>query len=145
VSPDFLGYEDAIQMAQKYPEVVKDALRMKKVGNDIMALLGGREIHPINLRVGGFYKVPRKRDLLALLDDVNGDRKPRLQRPNLWPVSLFRNSSRITNMLACAIQTNTSLLKGAWSPAREWIFPSANTTITWWKARSRTQPPSTPM
>ena len=69
-APDFLGYEDAIQMAQKYPDVVKDALRMKKIGNDIMALLGGREIHPVNLRVGGFYKVPHRRDLLALLDDV---------------------------------------------------------------------------
>jgi coenzyme F420-reducing hydrogenase alpha subunit len=74
-APDFLGYEDAIRMARKYPAVVKDALRMKKVGNDIMSLLGGREIHPINLRVGGFYKVPRRRDLHALLDDVKWGRE----------------------------------------------------------------------
>ena len=57
-------------MAGKYPAVVRDALRMKKIGNDIITVLGGREIHPINLRVGGFYKVPRRRDLAGLLDDV---------------------------------------------------------------------------
>ena len=69
-APDFLGFEDAIRMAKKYPDVVNNALRMKKIGNAIVALLGGREIHPINLRVGGFYKVPNKRDLRMLLDDI---------------------------------------------------------------------------
>ncbi|MDP2653742.1 MAG: nickel-dependent hydrogenase large subunit [Candidatus Omnitrophota bacterium] len=69
-APDFLGYEDAIQMAKDHPEVVKNALRLKKIGNDIMVVLGGREIHPINLKVGGFYKVPKKRDLRLLLDDL---------------------------------------------------------------------------
>jgi coenzyme F420-reducing hydrogenase alpha subunit len=69
-APDFLGYQDAVQMAKDHPDLVKSALRIKKAGNGIMALLGGREIHPINVRVGGFYKVPRKRDLLALRDEL---------------------------------------------------------------------------
>src|SRR3989338_10392252 len=58
-APDFLGYPDAVQMAKDHPDVVKNALRLKKIGNDIMILLGGREIHPINLKVGGFYKAPK--------------------------------------------------------------------------------------
>ena len=57
-APDFLGYEDAIQMAGDHPELVSRRCGMKKVGNDIVTLLGGREIHPINVRVGGFYRVP---------------------------------------------------------------------------------------
>jgi sulfhydrogenase subunit alpha len=57
-APDFLGYDDAIQMAGDYPEIVERALRLKKAGNDIVALLGGREIHPINVRIGGFYRIP---------------------------------------------------------------------------------------
>src|SRR3989338_4843189 len=69
-APDFLGYEDAIQMAKDHPDVVKTELRLKKAGNDIMVLLGGREIHPINLCVGGFYKVPAKRQLRGLLDEL---------------------------------------------------------------------------
>jgi coenzyme F420-reducing hydrogenase alpha subunit len=67
-APDFLGYEDALLLAKDMPQVVQDALAMKKIGNDLVALLGGREIHPINVRVGGFYRVPEKRELTALLD-----------------------------------------------------------------------------
>ena len=67
-APDFLGYEDVIQMSKDHPETVKKALELKKLGNDIMILLGGREIHPINVRVGGFYKVPEKDELLPFLE-----------------------------------------------------------------------------
>jgi coenzyme F420-reducing hydrogenase alpha subunit len=73
-APDFLGFEDAIGMARKYPDVVKRGLRMKKIGNQILTVLGGREIHPINLRVGGFYKAPAKRELRDLLDDLKWGR-----------------------------------------------------------------------
>ena len=69
-APDFLGYQDAVQMAKDHPELVQRGLRLKKIGNDIMTLLGGREIHPINLRVGGFFKVPGRRALKALEEDL---------------------------------------------------------------------------
>ncbi len=52
-APDFLGYPSAIEMAADMPDVVTNALRLKKLGNDIMTVVGGREIHPINVRVGG--------------------------------------------------------------------------------------------
>jgi sulfhydrogenase subunit alpha len=67
-APDFLGYQDAIQMAQDHPDMVKMGLQLKKVGNDIVTLLGGREIHPINVRVGGFYKAPSQGDLAPLAE-----------------------------------------------------------------------------
>ncbi|NDJ59578.1 MAG: Ni/Fe hydrogenase subunit alpha, partial [Chloroflexi bacterium] len=69
-APDFLGYPDVITLAQDFPEIVENALRLKKIGNHLMTVIGGREIHPINVRVGGFYKVPTRRDLLALVDDL---------------------------------------------------------------------------
>ena len=61
-APDFLGYSDVMRMAQDYPDIVKRGLQMKKAGNAIVSLLGGREVHPINVRVGGFYKTPSKQD-----------------------------------------------------------------------------------
>lgn len=67
-APDFLGYPDVMQMAKDHPETVNKALALKKAGNDIVALLGGREIHPVNARVGGFYSVPSRRDLDTLRD-----------------------------------------------------------------------------
>jgi sulfhydrogenase subunit alpha len=56
--PDFLGYESAISMAADHAELVKRALRVKKAGNDILALLGGRAVHPVGVCVGGFYRAP---------------------------------------------------------------------------------------
>ncbi len=68
--PDFLGYQSAIHMAVDHRETVERALRLKKVGNTVMTLLGGREIHPINVRVGGFYRVPTKGELATLVPDL---------------------------------------------------------------------------
>ena len=69
-APDFLGYQDAIAMARDHKEAVEKALRLKKIGNRIVQVLGGREIHPISAAVGGFHKVPSKEDLHALIDDL---------------------------------------------------------------------------
>lgn len=69
-APDFLGYDDALQMARDHPQVVETALRLKKVGNDLVSLIGGREIHPINVRVGGFYRVPRRQELHTLIEPL---------------------------------------------------------------------------
>jgi coenzyme F420-reducing hydrogenase alpha subunit len=62
-APDFLGYESAIAMAADHREVVERGLLMKKAGNALMAAVGGREIHPINVRVGGFYRAPTRAEL----------------------------------------------------------------------------------
>jgi sulfhydrogenase subunit alpha len=69
-APDFLGYEDAIALAKDAPDVVKNALRMKKTGNDVMTVVAGREIHPVNVRVGGFYRIPRKDELKLLIEPL---------------------------------------------------------------------------
>jgi coenzyme F420-reducing hydrogenase alpha subunit len=63
-APDFLGYEGALEMAKDHGDVVKRGLALKKAGNGLMTVIGGREVHPINVRVGGFYKAPLKRDLV---------------------------------------------------------------------------------
>lgn len=67
-APDFLGYAGGIDMARDHGDIVRRGLAIKKAGNEIMTLLGGREIHPINVRVGGFYRVPRRRELAPLAE-----------------------------------------------------------------------------
>jgi coenzyme F420-reducing hydrogenase alpha subunit len=78
-APDFLGYADAIAMAKDHPENVQRGLQLKKLGNDILNVLGGREIHPINVRVGGFYKSPSKADLRPLTDRLKWAREASLE------------------------------------------------------------------
>jgi coenzyme F420-reducing hydrogenase alpha subunit len=74
-APDFLGMDDAIQMATDHLEAVQRGLEIKKIGNRILEVLGGRAIHPINVKVGGFYRVPARRELLMLRDDLERGRK----------------------------------------------------------------------
>lgn len=69
-APDFLGFPDVIAMARDHRAVVERALRLKKIGNRIVTLLGGREIHPISAAVGGFYKLPAKSQLRELVEDL---------------------------------------------------------------------------
>ncbi|MCS6817739.1 MAG: nickel-dependent hydrogenase large subunit, partial [Blastocatellia bacterium] len=86
-APDFLGYADAIQMAKDHPGIVQRGLQLKKVGNEIVALLGGREIHPINVRVGGFYRVPAKRELAPLAEQLKWAREAALETVR-WAATL---------------------------------------------------------
>lgn len=69
-APDFLGYPDAVAMAREHGAEVRRGLALKQVGNAIMSLVGGREIHPVNLRVGGFYRAPYPDELRSLAGDV---------------------------------------------------------------------------
>jgi coenzyme F420-reducing hydrogenase alpha subunit len=77
-APDFLGYEDAIRLAEDDRDTVARGLRLKKAGNAIMALIGGREVHPINVRVGGFYRVPTRKELAALVPELEWAREAAL-------------------------------------------------------------------
>jgi len=78
-APDFLGYQDAIAMAKDHAPVVQKALQLKKVGNDLMIVIGGREIHPISVRVGGFYKMPTKAELAPIAERLKWARDAALE------------------------------------------------------------------
>ena len=78
-APDFLGFPDAIQMAKEHQPIVQRGLQLKKAGNDIVTVLGGREIHPINVRVGGFYRVPTRSELEPLKERLKWARDAALE------------------------------------------------------------------
>ncbi|MCA9597039.1 MAG: Ni/Fe hydrogenase subunit alpha [Myxococcales bacterium] len=77
-APDFLGRADVVELSEAFPEQVAAALRMKKAGNAIVNLLGGREIHPINVRVGGFWRIPTREELRALAPELEATREQML-------------------------------------------------------------------
>ncbi len=88
-APDFLGYEDAIRMAPDFPEAVERALKLKKIGNDLMTIVGGREIHPINVRVGGFYRVPTKKELAPIVERLKWARDAAVETVKLTATLSF--------------------------------------------------------
>ncbi len=67
--PDFLGYESSLALAKDHPDEVNRGLRLKKHGNQLLEVLGGRAVHPVNVAVGGFYRLPRRAELAALVPD----------------------------------------------------------------------------
>jgi coenzyme F420-reducing hydrogenase alpha subunit len=68
-APDFLGFNSAIEMAAKYPDEVRRGLKLQALGNKIVRTLGGRSVHPVGVRVGGFYLAPKKAQMEALLTE----------------------------------------------------------------------------
>ena len=69
-APDFLGAPDVLAVAKKDPSLVREALTLKRLGNGLMSTVGGREIHPVSLKIGGFYKAPTKGKLRSLMPEM---------------------------------------------------------------------------
>ena len=69
-APDFLGYPSVVELAKDHRSLVERGLAIKKVGNTILETVGGRAIHPVNVRVGGFYRAPTRAEITALATPI---------------------------------------------------------------------------
>jgi sulfhydrogenase subunit alpha len=69
--PDFLGYTSALEMAHDHRAAVEAGLTLKKAGNRIVELIGGRAIHPVSVRVGGFSRTFRRAEIAALREQLS--------------------------------------------------------------------------
>jgi coenzyme F420-reducing hydrogenase alpha subunit len=69
-APDLLGQDSVMGIAEIAPEAVKKALRLKKIGNELLSAIGGRSVHPVNTKVGGLYRWPDVENIKALLEDM---------------------------------------------------------------------------
>ncbi len=58
ILPDFFKKNSVISLAEDHPEEVLLGLRLKKLGNTLQELIGGRAVHPVNAVIGGFGKYP---------------------------------------------------------------------------------------
>jgi coenzyme F420-reducing hydrogenase alpha subunit len=88
-APDLFGMHDFIEMAKDHPEFATEALRLKKVGNRIMTLLGGREIHPVGAVTGGFSKLPARADLLILREELLWARDAAVEKARFFATFQF--------------------------------------------------------
>jgi coenzyme F420-reducing hydrogenase alpha subunit len=69
-APDFLGFDSGIDMAREHRGVVESALRIKHAGNELMSVVGGRSVHPVNVKVGGFHRMPTVPELSVIRPDL---------------------------------------------------------------------------
>ena len=87
-APDFLGYDGAIEMARDHRGIVERGLRMKQAGNELMRVVGGRSVHPVNVRVGGFYRAPSREGAAAAARPRSRSRARRRSRRVRWTATL---------------------------------------------------------
>ena len=69
-APDFVGCADAVELAERDRPTVERGLRLKRVGNLVMETVGGRAVHPVNVKVGGFYRAPEADAVAALAEPL---------------------------------------------------------------------------
>lgn len=111
-APDFLRYPSAVHMAKDHPDLVKRGLFIKKTGNAIVSLLGGREIHPINVRLGGFYKIPELDHFRALLPDLERARQEILVTLPILANLPFPEFSRDYEFVALSHEAEYAMCEG---------------------------------
>ncbi len=86
-APDLVGYESAISLAADAPDLVKKALQLKKVGNDLLKAIGGRSVHPVNTCVGGFYRWPPVEAIHGLVAQLEWARQASIETAQ-WAATL---------------------------------------------------------
>jgi len=69
-APDFLGFDSITAMAKVHPDEVRRGLRLQALGNELIKLFGGRSVHPVGARVGGFHHAPSLTEVAALRDKL---------------------------------------------------------------------------
>ena len=82
-APDLLNHESALSLAVEAPDVVRQALRLKKIGNELLRAIGGRSVHPVNVCVGGFYRWPELYAIQALIPELEWARKAAIETVQL--------------------------------------------------------------
>ncbi|MDH5243367.1 MAG: nickel-dependent hydrogenase large subunit [Chloroflexota bacterium] len=129
-APDFAGLASAVELARVDRAAVERGLAIKRVGNRLVSLLGGRPIHPVSVRVGGFSRVPRAADLaqirpelddalrgaLATMDWVAGFSVPDFERDPLL-VSLRHATDYPMNEGRIVSNDGMDIEPGAWESA----------------------------
>jgi len=69
-APDYLGLDDGIALARLHRSEVERGLRLRKLGNRILKLLGGRPVNPVGACVGGFTRIPTRGELMELGEEI---------------------------------------------------------------------------
>jgi sulfhydrogenase subunit alpha len=110
--PDYLGYESAVAMAPKYRAEVNTALELIKLGNNIVSTIGGREMHPVTLAIGGFTNIPDKKELDELLRRLKDAKASAARTAELFLRLNYPNFERKTEYISLKQLDGFPLLEG---------------------------------
>ena len=110
--PDLLGYESMIAMIKEHSDVVKRALKIKKLANDITEAIGGRAVHPITAVINGFTNLPSRKKLDALMKRLKDAKKDALESVELFSKQEIPNFTRKCEHLAISDSNEYAINNG---------------------------------
>lgn len=124
--PDFLGFDSVISMASKYPEEVKAALKIKKLGNDIAEVVAGRAVHQISAKINGFTRIPKKSELDGLLKRLKELRPAVVKTEEIFAKLKYPELQRKTEYIALKDKKEYALYDGEIVSSEGWKEPVQN-------------------
>jgi len=124
-APDFLGLPDVVELARHERAIVERGLRLKRAGNAILEAVGGRAIHPVNPRVGGFHRAPPASELARLVDPLRRALDDALETVR-WVAGFDIPDARIDQPLLAAHDPDRyAIERGALVTSTGQYFPAA--------------------
>ena len=126
--PDYLGVNGIQELAVCAPDKLQLGLRIKKVGNSVQEVVGGRAIHPFNLLLGGLGKVPganqlqsMREQLLGISDDVATSVKYILGLNDILP--------HLTIVSSCAVSSGPPLFGSRLTTSTGLTLPAGSAAV----------------
>jgi sulfhydrogenase subunit alpha len=110
--PDYLGYSSGLDMADKYKTELMRGLGLKKLGNELDRVIGGREIHPVTCRVGGFSTLPTQEQLDILHKLLDKSRNDALRTAELFGAISYPRFKRPTEYVSLKTEDRYPLMEG---------------------------------
>ncbi len=98
--PDFTGHESAIAMAKNYKKEFARALKLVQLGNNIVEMIGGREMHPVSPVIGGFTHIPDKESFQKILQRLKDSRDDAIRTAKLFSSIKVPSFERKTEYLS---------------------------------------------
>jgi len=120
--PDFFDIENDLKLVKKYPKETKAALSVRDWATKIVKVIGGRTVHPVSIRVGGFRKLPKKEDLNGLLRDSDKVLEDALILGKLFRSLDYSNFQRKTTYISLSSKTEYAFYQGDLRSSSEGIL-----------------------
>jgi sulfhydrogenase subunit alpha len=115
VAPDLLGAPSVFPLVPTHGEVVKKALRLKRIGHEWGSMLAGRTTHPTRVVPGGFSELPTMKEIDAMRKKLTEEMIPDLMDVVKLVLSLadrFPKFDRPTEYMAVASDHEYGLYDG---------------------------------
>ena len=88
--PDAFKKESVLEFNEEEMKWVNEGFKVKKAGNTLSTMIGGRAVHPTGLAVGGVLSIPKKEDSLKIIQELKE------VRPFVLKIMQFFNDSQFS-------------------------------------------------